>query len=110
MTDTTRKVTFTLTQAEFDKLDSKAHKAKLSKTDYFRSMLKGLAPKDAPTPDFKLLVEVLCNIGNTMNQIAQVANNTGNINADVYMREVRNLDAAIYDIRQEMTAPERLWR
>jgi hypothetical protein len=109
MNEKQKKVTFTLTPAEFDKLDTRAHKAKLSKTAYFRQMLKGLAPKDAPSPDFKLMVGVLGDINNNMSQIAKIASSTGNVNADVYMQEVSNLDAALYDIRLEMTAPGRMW-
>jgi hypothetical protein len=111
MTKPTKKVTFTLTPAEYDKLNSRAHKAKLSMTDYFRALLKGLEPKGTPPPDYFAMMSIVANIGNDLHELVQIAKANNDINADLYMSKVQKLDWFINDVRKEIVMPGSVkWR
>jgi hypothetical protein len=103
-----RKVTFRLTDKEFDRLHGRAHRARLSQEAYLRQLINGYVPKDAPPPDYYQMMRELAAIGNNLNQLTRAVNATGSINAHECSKVLTTLDEAIRQITQKVTMPERM--
>jgi len=87
----TIRVRFWLDDDEAAKLNCAVAKSGLSREAYLRTLICGLIPTDKPPPDYFLMMRELHSIGNNLNQIAQRANATGNIEAARYERNVAEL-------------------
>lgn len=90
-----------LSQDELMQLNNDVEKTGLSRESYVRSLINGYIPATRPSGDFQKVLHFLRITSNNLNQIAMIANKNGNINADEYAQEVRNLKMLILDIKQE---------
>lgn len=88
-----------------EQLDSSVAMTSLSRESYVRSLIKGYVPKAQPSENFYEVIAQLRAIGNNLNQIAMVANNTGCINHNAYKTEVANLRKEILEIRKIVCEP-----
>lgn len=78
------RITLRLSDKEYEKLKTSAEKVGVPREVYLRMLVSGTTPKEKPTADFYSMTRVLNAIGNSMNQIAKVANSKGFINVKAY--------------------------
>ena len=94
------KLTVTLTEKEYARLNRLKSKTGLTTQAYFLKLFHGIQPKERPPTDFFEVLKVLRQISINMNQIALKANSNGFINADAYWENSRRLQEAISSIKQ----------
>ena len=82
-----------------DKLKTLSEKSGLSKSAVIRILIDGAKLREMPPLDYHKMTGELHAIGNNLNQIARVANATGQIDATGYMANVSALNAALYQIK-----------
>lgn len=95
-----------LNKDEYEALQKKVRKTKLSQEGYIRLLLNDVTPKETPPVEYHSFIRELRAIGNSLNQIARRANAGGFIEAPHYRSEVEKLHKAILEIRQAVTNPE----
>ena len=72
-----------------------------------RMLIMGTQPKEKPSADFYGMMNELNAIGNSLNQIAKVANSKGFINVKAYEENARKLNKFITEISKAVFVPER---
>lgn len=75
---------FRISESDSYLLTQKAKACGLSRSAYLRKLLYGHHPKELPPVDYFRMMKELKQIGNNLNQIAYVANSTGNIDGQEY--------------------------
>jgi hypothetical protein len=107
-TKRTIRVRFWLTEAEAGKLNSAVRRSGLSRESYIRALINNLIPIDKPPPDYHAMMRELHSIGNNLNQIAQRAHATGDINATRYERNAAELRRTTTKITEAVYEHRRL--
>ena len=97
-----------LTKTEHERLTRLAKLSGYSRSSYMRSLLRGLVPKPTPSSELLSFVYELNKIGVNINQIAKVANMTGNVMEREYADNYRELKNLIDRIKEEFLKPEKL--
>lgn len=95
-----------LTEKEHRKLASLSRLTGYSKSSYMKSLLNGAIPKPLPSGELIDFIYELNKIGVNINQIAKVANATGNINSQDYKEEYKALQKVLNEIREVFLKPE----
>lgn len=92
------------TDDEYDSLKDKAHQCGLSMSEYLRCYVNDFVPRQSPSGDWLGMMKALKAIGNSMNQIAHVANATGIIDSENYHEQnlalrqsIRDIERAVYN-------------
>lgn len=94
-----------MSEDENEKFMEKIEKSGVSKEVCLRSLISGYAPQSRfPNEYYKMIAELRA-IGNNLNQIAMVANCTGEIDKESYKKEVKYLRDAILEIRTIVCMP-----
>ena len=88
-------------------LERRAQDCGLTMSAYVRQIINGYHPKEAPSMDFYRMMRELKQIGNNLNQIAYVANNTGLIDEDEYHAMATLVRQKIRQIEKEVLDSER---
>lgn len=101
------RLTLRLSDKEFEKLKKSAEKVGVPREVYLRMLILGTTPKEKPTADFYNMARELNSIGNSLNQIAKVANSKGFINVKAYEENARKLNGFIIEISKAALTPER---
>jgi hypothetical protein len=101
-------ILFRVNAEEHDHLKSNAKKCGLSVARYLRFLIRGYVPKQLPPPDYYGMIRQLQAIGNSVNQIAARANATGFYLKDEYAKYAEDLRAAILNVQEAVTQPERI--
>ena len=104
-----RRICTRVTEEEFKAFDEYTAKAKTSKDAYLRGLISGVRLKPAPSEELITVIRQMQRIGNNINQIAMVANKTGNIDVMFYKDNYRQLLESIdrvMDLIQEPTPIE----
>ena len=96
-----------LSDKEYESLIKSSEKVGVPREVYLRMLIMGTTPKEKPTADFYNMTRELNAIGNSLNQIAKVANSKGFINVKAYEENVRKLNAFILEIGKAVFTPER---
>lgn len=96
-----------LSDKEYESLIKSSEKVGVPREVYLRMLIMGTAPKEKPTADFYSMMKELNAIGNSLNQIAKVANSKGFINVKAYEENVRKLNGFILEISKAVFTPER---
>lgn len=91
---------FWLDENEQNKLKTLSIQSGRSMSAVVRSLINEAAIREMPPIEYHKLVSELHRIGVNLNQIALVANATGNIDRDVYRKQVDDLRRAVLEIRQ----------
>ena len=102
-------INFRVNAEEQRLLQEKAKKCGLSVAKYLRFLIHDCIPKEQPSADYKVLIQKLHAIGNSMNQIAARANAAGFLNQEAYAKNVEKLNAAILNIQEAVTVPEGIY-
>lgn len=96
-----------LSDKEYESLIKSSEKVGVPREVYLRMLIMGTTPKEKPTADFYGVMKELNAIGNSINQIAKVANSKGFINVKAYEENVRKLNEFIVEISKAVFTPER---
>lgn len=107
MRERNNRMTLRLNDKECQTLKKSSEKVGVPKEVYLRMLIMGTTPKEKPTADFYNMTRELNAIGNSINQIAKVANSKGFINVKAYEENVRRLNEFIVEISKSVFAPER---
>lgn len=90
-----------LDDSEKDYLDIQIQKSGLSREAFVRSvLLESKVPSAIPPESFNTVIYHLRRIGNNMNQLAVIANKTGNMDWNKYKNDYDELNKQILEIRR----------
>lgn len=98
----TKTIKVRLTEDELKSLNEKVKLSGLSRENYIRSLIEGHDIKALPPDSFHTVIFHLRHIGNNLNQIARVANSSGEIDTQQYMESVKSLNKEILEIRKRI--------
>lgn len=90
MTDK-RKFDIRLSQRDFNMLERRALRCKISKSEYMRRLLNRCVPREAPPLDYYGMMSELRVIREDLDVLAQMAAATGFIDANAIDVQLRNL-------------------
>ena len=107
MRERNHKMTLRLNDKEAELLNKKSQMVGVSKEQYLRMLLLGVKPKEKPTADFYNMTRELNAIGNSINQIAKVANAKGFIQVQAYEENVKKLNEVLLELSRYQILPER---
>ena len=107
MRERNNRMTLRLNDKECQTLKKSSEKVGVPKEVYLRMLIMGTTPKEKPTADFYNMTRELNAIGNSLNQIAKVANSKGFIDVKAYEENVRKLNGFIIEISKAVFTPER---
>ena len=89
----------------FDYFESKLANIKLSKSEYLRMMIRGVAQIESPSNKYFQVVKDLHGIANNINQIAARANKFGWVDKDIYQDNYNQLNKVVLKIMEINTKP-----
>ena len=98
----TKTIKVCLTEDELMSLNEKVKLSCLSRENYIRSLIEGHDIKALPPDSFHTVIFHLRHIGNNLNQIARLANSSGEIDTQQYMESVKSLNKEILEIRKRI--------
>jgi hypothetical protein len=98
----TKTIKVRLTEDELKSLNEKVKLTGLSRENYIRALIEGHDIKALPPDTFHSVIFHLRHIGSNLNQIARVANTTGEIDTQQYKENVKCLNKEILEIRKKM--------
>lgn len=107
MRERNNRMTLRLSDNECQTLKQSSEKVGVPREVYLRMLIMGTQPKEKPSADFYGVMKELNAIGNSINQIAKVANSKGFINVKAYEENVRRLNEFIVEISKSVFTPER---
>ena len=90
-----------LNQTEASLLKNKSLKAGLTESDFIRKLINDATVKEKPDTRFYEVMKDMRAIGNNLNQIARVANSTGQINNYNYNKEAANWSEFMIKVKKE---------
>lgn len=102
-----RKVTVRLSEGELARLRKLVEESGWSQEAYLRALIEGVVPAPRPPPDYRAMTRELRRIGVNLNQIARRANAAGLVDAAAYRACSDELQAALREIVDAVTAPRR---
>ncbi len=97
-----------LSPKEFEKLDNRVKRSRLSRETYLRQLIDGYLPTDAPPPDYYAMMKELYRIGTNLNQIAAKAHVLNVIDVQRYDGAVKEFERAVMDITNAVLMPKRI--
>jgi hypothetical protein len=100
-------INFRLSEDEVSTLTKRAKECGYSREAYIRSLLEGRIPRPMPPPDYHAMMRELHGIGNNLNQIAQKAHITNNINDGRYDRALKMFVEALTRIEEAVILPKK---
>ena len=99
-------ILFRVTEQEWNDFDQLAKTImKKPKALILRQLIKGFVYQPSPSEDVIKLLRILTRISNNINQIAYVANKTGNIDAPALAELYRQQIGIISETRDKLTTP-----
>lgn len=97
-----------LDKTENERFKKRVKKSGLSQEAYVRHIISGLAPTDAPPPDYYAMMRELHAIGTNLNQIAQKAHVLNVMDTKRYDENVALLNKAVIDITNAVMLPRKI--
>lgn len=91
---------FWINQVEAKELERKAKLAGLNESDFLRMLIMKTILKEKPGAEFYEYEKLMRAIGINLNQVARVANKTGNINKDYYEEEARKWNEFMVEVKR----------
>ncbi len=97
-----------LSPKEFEKLDNRVKRSRLSREAYLRQLIDGYLPTDAPPPDYYAMMKELYRIGNNLNQIAAKAHVLNVIDVQRYDGVVKEFERTVVNITHAVLLPRKI--
>lgn len=80
----------------------------MSKGEYIRKLISGYVPKESPPYTYYQMIQELNAIGNNINQLAYIANLTGDVEAAKLKEILYVLFEKIEEIKTAVERPEKI--
>lgn len=90
---------FWINEKELQKLNELARISGRSMSSVVRGLINDSVVREMPPLEYHKLISELHRIGVNLNQIARIANSTGNVDRTMYMKEAVLLQRAVLEIR-----------
>ena len=100
-------IIFRLNESEAEALERKVKQSGLSREANLRQIIKGIVPKNTPSPDYYLMMKELHKIGNNLNQIAQKAHVLNVVDVQRYDKTVRHFEQTVRVITEAVVLPDK---
>lgn len=107
MRERNNRMALRLNDKECESLAKASEKVGVPREAYLRMLIMGTQPKEKPSADFYGMMKELNAIGNSLNQIATVANSKSFINVKAYEENACKLNGFILEISKAVFIPER---
>ena len=101
----TKRFLVNVTEDELKHIDECVALSNLSRSEYTRMLYKKVIPRPCPSTELLESITQLRRIGNNINQIAFVANATGNIDTNYFKDCFNELQNEILTIKLTITQP-----
>lgn len=92
-------------QAEYERFQKLVKDSGLSQEEYLRQLVRGVVPRDAPSPDYYKMMRQLYHIGNSLNQIAKKAHVLNVMDVKRYDEAVSEFEQAVKRITEAVILP-----
>ncbi len=102
-----KQIVFRTTYEEYKEIKNKAEKVGLTLSDYIRSRAIGFEPREKPTKDFFEAIKQIRMIGNNINQIARLTNETGVLDELTCKKQYDELTRLIVELKEEFLLPKK---
>lgn len=102
----THRVEVAMNDQEYEKFLSSVHDCGLSQQAYLLLLIKDRVPQPLPSDDFQEVIRQLRKIGNNLNQLTVIAHKTGSIDVMKYKEDIKSLNNAIVEIREQVYLPK----
>ena len=89
-----------INQVEAKELNRKSKLAGVNESDFFRMLIMKTELKEKPGPEFYEFEKLMRAIGINLNQIARVANKTGDINKTYYEEEAKKWNEFMIEVKK----------
>jgi len=106
MTSRTHKISVRLNDKELIILKRNVKKTGISQEAYFRHLISGYIPREAPPPDYFAFMNELRRVGVSLNQIAAKAHSLGFIDEPKYDKTCDEFDELILKIVKAVISPQ----
>ena len=97
-----------LNQKEAETLSLNADRCRLTQSAYLRHLIMGYVPREAPPPDYHAMMQQICHVGRSLNQIATKAHVLNVIDAQRYDESIRMLENTILKIEDAVIVPQKM--
>jgi len=94
-------------EKELEQLDRRVKRSMLSRQAYFRQLIAGLVPQDAPPPDYHAMMQEIYEVRNTLQYLLHETK-TQSLSTDRIEESTALLDDAIQKISKEILEPKRM--
>ena len=101
------KKSFYLTNSEFELLKKRAFDVGLSVSDYLRSLIKNVVPREKPNKEFYNEIKNLRLIGNNLNQLTKYVNTTGILRERDILKTIELINTFIYKLQEKYLVKEK---
>ena len=98
---------FWVNEKELEQLDRRVKKSMLSRQAYFRQLIAGLLPQDAPPPNYHAMMQEIYEARNTLQYLLHEAKTRG-LSTDRIEESTALLDDTIQKISKEVLEPKRM--
>ena len=96
-----KQIVFRTTYEEYKEIKIRAEKVGLNLSDYIRNRAVGFEPREKPPKEFYEAIKQIRLIGNNINQIARLANETGILDEPTCKQQFDKLNELIIEIKKE---------
>jgi hypothetical protein len=100
------KKSFYLTNSEFELLKKRAFDVGLSVSDYLRSLIENVIPREKPGKEFYDEIKNLRLIGNNLNQLTKYVNTTGILKERDILKALELVNTFIYELQEKYLVKE----
>ena len=100
-------IQFWLNRKEAETLQSLVEKSGLCRAAFFRQLIRGLVPREAPPPDYYGMMRQLYRIGTDLDRIAAEAHRMHEVDIKRYEEAVREFKEAVQAITEAVVLPEK---
>ncbi len=101
------KKSFYLTNSEFELLKKRAFDVGLSVSDYLRSLIENVIPREKPGKEFYDEIKNLRLIGNNLNQLTKYVNTTGILRERDILKTIESINTFIYKLQEKYLVKEK---
>ena len=102
-----KQIVFRTTYEEYKEIKIRAEKVGLNLSDYIRNRAVGFEPREKPPKEFYEAIKQIRLIGNNINQIARLANETGILDEPTCKQQFDKLNELIIEIKKEFLLPKK---
>ena len=101
------KKSFYLSNSEFETLKKRSFDVGLSVSDYLRSLIENVVPREKPDKEFYNEIKNLRLIGNNLNLLTKFVNTTGILRERDILKTIELINTFIYKLQEKYLVKEK---